>query len=70
MCARNLIYEFSEQINSNQTSGDSGESREKIKLIADMLKPINSAFMTYEDHWNGMIYDDRDKKNMLTSMNH
>ena len=44
--------------------------REKVKLLADMLKPINSTFLIYEDHWNGMIYDDRDKKNMITSMNH
>lgn len=26
--------------------------------------------MTYEDTWNGMIYDDRDKKNIITSMGH
>ena len=35
-----------------------------------MLKPINQTMMTYEDTWNGMIYDDRDKKNIITSMAH
>lgn len=35
-----------------------------------MLKPRNQFCTTYEDHWNGMIYDESDKKNMLTSMNH
>ena len=39
MCARSLIHEFSESIKSGAPS--ESESREKIKLIADMLKPIN-----------------------------
>ena len=38
MCARSLIHEFSESIVQGLYES---ESREKIKLIADMLKPIN-----------------------------
>jgi len=82
MCAKSLLKELDEQdkIEDNVGSGNGGQAthanqvskipREKVKLLADMLKPINSTFLTYEDHWNGMIYDDRDKKNMITSLNH
>lgn len=35
-----------------------------------MLKPINQTFLSYEDHWNGMVYDEGDKKNLITSINH
>lgn len=35
-----------------------------------MLKPIIQAFLTYEDHWNGMVYDDGDQKNIFSSINH
>ena len=35
-----------------------------------MLKPINQTILAYEETWNGMIYDESDKKNIITSMNH
>lgn len=35
-----------------------------------MLKPINHTIQTYEDSWNGVIYEYSDLKNPLTSMNH
>ena len=41
-----------------------------VKLLVDMLKPLDAYCITYEDVWNGMIYDESDDKNMLTSMGH
>lgn len=45
-------------------------STESLKLLTEMLKPLMQFFVSYEDTWNGMIYDDSDQKTMSTSLAH
>jgi hypothetical protein len=68
MCAQSLLKE----LKYLEGEGDkTKENHEKVKLVLDMLKPLmNQLILTYEETWNGMIYDDRDKKNIITSINH
>lgn len=76
MCTKSLLMELQEQERTEggrAVQGASGEPRvppEMVKLLVDMLKPLDAYCVAYEDVWNGMIYDESDDKNMLTSMGH
>lgn len=76
MCTKSLLAELHEQDHA-----DSGQVPERakigekvpaemVKLLVDMMKPLDSYCISYEEVWNGMIYDESDEKNMLTSMGH
>jgi len=34
------------------------------------MKATNSWLLNYDDVWNGMIYDNCEKKNLITSLSH
>lgn len=76
MCTKSLLQElhFQEDANAEQNPEKvySGEKlpTEMQKLLVDMMKPLDSYCISYEEVWNGMIYDECDEKNMLTSMAH
>lgn len=73
MSTKSLLMELQEQEQSEGGRATQGESKvppEMVKLLVDMLKPLDTYCITYEDVWNGMIYDESDEKNMLTSMGH
>lgn len=35
-----------------------------------MLKPMNTQLQSYEDFWNGVIYEFSEQKNLVTSVAH
>ena len=41
-----------------------------MKLVLEMLKPLNQQLQSYDDHWNGVIYEFSEQKNPVTSMAH
>ena len=45
-------------------------SRERLKLLAEMLRPIATSMLGYDELWNGMVYDFSDSKNIVTSISH
>lgn len=64
MCAQSLLRELHAQGDDQRGA----MPREKIKMLADMLKPIMQFVLGYEDHWNGLIYDEGAVKNLVTSL--
>lgn len=60
VCARSIFSEMQGQENP----------KERIKLVLEMLKPMNLLIQSYDDHWNGVIYEFSEQKNPVTSMAH
>lgn len=44
--------------------------QEKMKLLCDMLAPTFQNVLNYDELWNGTIFENEDKKNLLTSLSH
>ena len=41
-----------------------------MKKLVEMMKPFVLFALSYDEQWNGMIYDDCEEKNFVTSMSH
>lgn len=60
ICAKSILSEMQGQENP----------KEKFKLVLEMLKPMNTQLQSYEDFWNGVIYEFSEQKNLVTSVAH
>ncbi len=75
MNAKNLLREIEEHENQNDQKVKNEKkikvSPEKLKILVEMLKPLIFQFcLSYEDNWNGIIYEEFEKKNLITSIAH
>lgn len=41
-----------------------------MKKLVEMMKPFELFCLGYDEQWNGMIYDENEEKNFMTSMSH
>lgn len=70
LSARNLLKEVQELHFSVPSQQEQRIAKEKLMRISDVLKPSVALIVSQEDHWNGGIYDDAEKKNLVTSLAH